>query len=145
MQTKSKKLHLLSDINSDIDKIIEPCATCQEHQKSQGAKTLMPHEIQVQPWQIMDTDIFNLKGCNYLLIVDFYSKYSFIHKLREFSSQEVIRLTKQIFVEQGKPERLMSDNGSHFSSLCFKEFAKEGGHSMTRVTSLKMEVLIKKR
>ncbi|CAE1241146.1 unnamed protein product [Acanthosepion pharaonis] len=84
----------------------------------------MPHEIPVRPWQIVATDIFNLNRHNYLLIVDSYSKYSFIRKLREFSSKEVTDLTKQIFAEQGVPERLISDNGPHFSSQHFKEFAK---------------------
>ena len=60
-------------------------------------ETLMPHEIPVQPWQIMATDIFNLKGHNYLLIVDLYPKYPFIRKLRELFSQEVISLTKENF------------------------------------------------
>ena len=72
----------------------------------------------------MATDIFNPKGHNYLFIVDFYTKYPFILKLREFSSQEVISLTKQIFAKQGILERFISDNGLHFSSHCFKEFAK---------------------
>ena len=105
-------------------KIIQQCATCQEHQKSQGPETLMPHKIPVWPWQIVASNIFNLKGHKYLFIADFYSKYPFIIKLREFSSQDVISLTEHIFAEQGIPEKLISDNESHFSSLHFKEFAK---------------------
>lgn len=105
--------------NSDIDKIVQQCTICQELQKS-----LMPHKIPVRPWQIVATDIFNLNRHNYLLIVDYYPKYPFIRKLREFSSKEVIDLTKQIFAEQGVAERLISDNGPHFSSQHFKEFAK---------------------
>ena len=44
--------------------------------------------------------------------------------IREFSSKEVIAFIKQIFAEQGIPERLISDNDSHFSSQHFREFAK---------------------
>ena len=84
----------------------------------------MPHEIPVRPWQIVATDIFNHNMQNYLLIVDYYSKYPFICKLREFSSKEVINIIKQIFAEQGVPEWLISDNGPHFNSQQFKEFAK---------------------
>ncbi|CAE1155752.1 unnamed protein product [Acanthosepion pharaonis] len=84
----------------------------------------MPHEIPVRPWQIVATDIFNLNRHNYLLVVDYNSKYPFIRKLKEFSSKEVIDFTKRIFAEQGVPERLTSDSGPHFSSRHFKEFAK---------------------
>ena len=99
------------------------CAICQELQKSQSAESLMPHEIPVRPWQIVATDIFDLDRHNYLLIGDYNSKYTFIRKLREFSSKEVINIIKQIFAEQGVPERLISDNVPHFSSQQFKEFA----------------------
>ena len=104
--------------------MIQQCAICQELQKSPIDETLMPHEIPVRPWQIVATDIFSLNGINHLLIVDYYSKYPFIRKLREFSSKEVIAFIKQIFAEQGIPERLISDNDSHFSSQHFREFAK---------------------
>ena len=84
----------------------------------------MPREIPVRPWQIMATDIFNFNRHNYHVIVDYYPKYPFIRKLREFSSQEVINLTKRIFAELEVSERFISDNGSHFSSQPFKGFAK---------------------
>ena len=85
-----------SGINSNIDKIEQQCAICQELQKSQSAESLMPYKIPVRPWQIVATDIFNLNRHNYLLVMDYYSKYPFIRKLREFSSKEVIGIIKQI-------------------------------------------------
>ena len=130
---RAKTCVFWNGINSDIGKIVQQCAICQELQKSQSAESLMLHEIPVRPWQIVATDIFNLNRHNYLLIVDYYSKYPFIHKLREFSSKEVINIIKQIFTEQGVPGRLISDNGPHFSSQQFKEFAK--GWNFELITS----------
>ena len=120
-------------INSDINDIVQQCTICQELQKSQSAESLMPHEIPVRPWEIVAIDIFNLNRHNYLLIVDYYSKYPFIRKLREFSSKEVTDIIKQIFAEQRVPERLISNNGPHFSSQQFKEFAK--GWDLEHITS----------
>ena len=122
-----------SGINSDLNKIVQQCAICQELQKSQSAESLMPHEIPVWPRQIVATDIFNLNWHKYLLIVDYYSKYPFIHRLREFSSKEIISIIKQIFAEQGVLERLISDNGPHFSFQQFREFAK--GWDFEHITS----------
>ena len=122
--SSEQKCVFWSGINSDIDKIVQQCAICQELQKSQSAESLVSHEIPVRPWQIVATDIFTLNRHNYLLIVDYNSKYPFIRELREFSSKEVIHIIKQIFAEQEVPERLISDNGPHFSSHQFKEFAK---------------------
>lgn len=76
----------------------------------------MLHEAPVRSWQIVTTDLFNFDGQDFLLIAEYYSKYQFVCKLKEFSNHEVIKLTKQIFREQGgAPER---DNGPHYS---FKE------------------------
>ena len=119
---RAKTCVFWSGINSDIDKIVQRCTICQELQKSQSAESLIPHEIPVWPWQIVATDIFNLNRHNYLLIVDYYEKYPFIRKLREFSSKEV----KQTFAKQRVLERLISNNGPHFSSQQLKNLLKDG-------------------
>ena len=62
-----------------------------------------------------------------MLVVDYYSKYPLVRKLKDFSSQEIINLTKQIFGEQEIPERLISDNDPHYSSTLFKQFSREWG------------------
>ena len=62
-----------------------------------------------------------------MLVVDYNSKYPLVRNLKDFSSQKIINLTKQIFGEQGIPERLISDNGPHYSSTLFKQFSREWG------------------
>lgn len=76
----------------------------------QSTETLMPHEIPVRPWQIVATDLFHFDGSNFILIVDYYLKYPFVWKLNNFSSQEVIDMTKKVFGKQGVLERVISDN-----------------------------------
>ena len=104
-ELRAKTCVFWKNINADIEQTIQQCSVCQKYQKSQTTETLRPHEIPVRPWQIVATDIFNCKGHNYLLIVDYYSKYPFIRKLRDFSSQKVIHIAKQIFGEQGVPKK----------------------------------------
>lgn len=122
---RAKSCVFWHNINKDIDSITQQCTICQQHQKAQSAEPLMPHEIPVRPWQVVATDLFHSEGHNYLLMVDYYSKFPFVRKLKEFSSQEVVKLIKQIFGEQGIPERVISDNGPHYSSSFFKQFASE--------------------
>ena len=62
-----------------------------------------------------------------MLVVDYNSKYPLVRKLKDFSSQEIINLSKHIFGEHGIPERLISDNGPHYSSTLFKQFSWEWG------------------
>ena len=97
---------------------------CQEQQKAQCAESLKPHEISIRPWQIVAAVLFQFGRSHYMLLVDYYSKYPLVRKLKDFSSKEIINLTKKIFREQGIPKRLISDNG-HYSSTLFKQFSRE--------------------
>ena len=38
------------------------------------------------------------------------------------TSQAVVSAMEQICSEQGTPEKVMSDNGSHYTLPCFKNF-----------------------
>ena len=121
------KAAFFSNINQDISKIVQGCVICQEQQKAQCAESLKLQEISVRPWQIIATDLFQVGRSHYMLVVDYYSKYLLVRKLKDFSSQEIINLTKQIFGEQGIPERLICDNCLHFSSTLFKQFSRAQG------------------
>lgn len=113
------------DINSDIEKMVKECATCQKFQKSQQKESLLPQEIPTRPWQILGTDLFHLNGGTYLIVADYYSKFPIIRKMPEIcTSQAVITATKDILAEHGIPERIISDNGPHFSSEKYKLFTE---------------------
>ena len=91
-------------------------------------RTVRPtsYEISERPRQIVATDLSHFHDQNCQLIVDdnYDSKYLFIRRLKEFSSQEVINVTKQIFGEQRVPERVISDNRSHYSYSLFQAFSR---------------------
>lgn len=122
------------NINSDIDDVVSQCAVCQENQRSQPKEPLLAHELPTRPWQILGTDLFYLDGNEYLIIADYYSKFPFIRRLRKnASSSDVINAMQEIFAEHGVPEKVISDNGPHFSASAFHSFTEKWG--FTHVTS----------
>lgn len=125
-QLRAKSCIFWNGINQEIEKMVQQCPVCQECGNSQRAETLQPHEIPTRPWQFVATDLFTLDGKEYLLVADVYSKYPIVRQLpQQTTSHAVIRLLKEIFSEQGTPERLMSDNGPQYNSAMFVEFAKD--------------------
>ena len=75
----------------------------------------------------MGTDLFYHKNACYLLIVDYYSRYTGTVKLLNKLSTEVISYTKAIFARDGIPQEVVSDNGPQFSSIQYNKFATEYG------------------
>ena len=66
-----------------------------------------------------------MKKVDYLLVVDYYSRYIEIAKLTSTSATSVITHLKSIFSRYGIPTVVMSDNGPQYAATAFEEFAKE--------------------
>ncbi|VDI06076.1 Hypothetical predicted protein [Mytilus galloprovincialis] len=112
---------------AQIKDFISKCSTCQENQKEQTKEPMIESELPERPWSKVAADIFHLDGNDYILIVDYYSKWSEIHKLDNLTSKNTIAYLKSTFSRCGIPDIFYSDNGVQFSSLEFKDFAKDYG------------------
>ena len=111
-------------INGAIDEMISQCSTCQKHQRSNQREPLIPQQVPERSWATAAADIFDYKGRDYLLVVDYHSKYPEVARLTSKNSEAVILAMKAMFARHGIPERLIADN-MPFSSLKFKNFASE--------------------
>ena len=70
----------------------------------------------------------------WLVVEDAFSKWPEVIKLRTATSATVATNLMKIFAVQGLPEQLVSDNGSQFTSVEFKEFYRYRGISNCYVT-----------
>ena len=105
------------------------CAWDVHHYK----ESLMPTSLPRYPWQVIESNLFELKGTNYLLLVDYFSRYLEVVKISSTSSHAVITAMKSILSRHGLPETLCSDNGPQFSSQEMAEFTSS--HGIQHVTS----------
>ena len=86
----------------------------------------MSHETPSRAWQIVATDLFVINRETYLLVSDYYSKFPFVHLFPSpVTSAAGIAKMKSLFAEQGVPQRVISDNGGHFSSDTFRRFTDQ--------------------
>ena len=119
------------NITVDIEKYIKNCRICCQFQRPQ-IEPLCPSELQNTPWQKVGTDLFEWKSNNYLLVVDYYSRYIETVKLSSTTSLGVINHLKSIFARHGIPEIIVSDNGPQYASAQFDQFTQEYGiHHIT--------------
>ena len=114
-------------INNDIDQMTKQCSPCQHHQRENSKETMIPHPVPPRAWHTLGTDLFYWNTGHYLIVADYFSKFPIIRKLNDLSSSTVIMHLKGIFEEHGIPEKVISDNGTQYSSTAFSRFAQEYG------------------
>ena len=92
--------------------------------KVQGERTITPRPEPLMPttlpdpWQSVAMDLFMLYGANYVLIVDYFSRYPEVIKLKSTSSKAVIEAVKAVLSRHGIPETVRSDNGPQVCKIC---------------------------
>jgi len=76
-----------------------------------------------------------LAGKCFLSVIDYASRFPFLFELTRSTTKEVIQKLKELISMTGVVSRIVSDNGTVFSSYEFSQFAKKLGiqHSFTSV------------
>ena len=109
-------------ITSQLKQLIQNCGTCCKNARPRR-EPLLTTPLPEYPWQKIATDLFELHGVHYLLVVDYFSRYPEISKLTTTTATAVIVAMKAVFGRHGIPEIVRSDNGPQYSStslLCLQ-------------------------
>ena len=115
-------------MDSEITDMIAKCTICLEHRNpTQQKEPMLSHEIPSERFQKVATDLFHWNDSDYLIIVDYYSRYFEIAQLRNAKSSSVIQHTKSIFARHGIPEFVVSDAGPCYKSEEYGKFAADWG------------------
>ena len=119
-------------IGNALKNTILECPICCQY-RLPGTEPLIPTEMPSQPWQKVAADLFEWRKSQYLLVVDYYSRFIEISKLSATSSPQVITHLKSIFARHGILQTVLSDNGPQYSSDQFAMFSQQYG--FTHITS----------
>ena len=111
-------------INKAIDHMIQRCSACLEYSRQQQREPMIPHSVPDRPWQVVGMDHFYFNGQDYLLLVDYFSKYPEVAQVSRKTAAATINKTKEILARHGKPEKIVADN-MPFNSREFRLFSKE--------------------
>ena len=77
------------------------------------------------PMHRIGTDLFQFNGKQFLIMVDHYSSYPWVRRLRNISSASCIDAMKSVFSEFGYPQHIYSDFDRQYSSQEFNSFVHE--------------------
>ena len=97
-------------LSTEISVMVSQCNYCQTSRNSQSHETLMPTVLPERSWQHVGCDLLTLETKDYLVIMDFHSRYIEIAEI---------------------PEHFTSDNGPQFIADEFIQFAESYGFHIT--------------
>jgi len=92
---------------------------------------MLAHDIPNIPFYRIAIDIAELRGYNYLIVIDYYSRWIEIMKLKAKTSDTVIDLLMDLISKFGIPNEIVSDN-MPFGSVRFSVFAKNWNFKLTK-------------
>ena len=105
-----------------IQTMVENCATCEKERK--------PRPEPDYPWQKVAMDLFDCHRQQYLLVVDYFSRYIKLAYLSSSTSSEtIIANCRSLFARHDTPETVKTDNGPQFTSHWVVKFVNEYGFS----------------
>lgn len=84
----------------------------------------MPTPTPERPRKCLGIDLFQFNGRDYVLIIDYYSKFPEIVMLGTTLAPAVIATVKSCFARFGIPDAVWPDNGPYFASKDFAKFAR---------------------
>ncbi|XP_062542050.1 uncharacterized protein K02A2.6-like [Armigeres subalbatus] len=122
---RAKQVLFWINMAADIQEMVDSCAVCQKHTRSNVKHTIVSKEVPSLPFERVATDLFYMKGKEYIMMVDSYSGFFDFKELSNTSSRAVVEQLKEWFAVHGVPRVLESDNGPQYSSEEFKKFASE--------------------
>ena len=116
------------NLDQDIDLKVRACKNCWEKRPNPVKTSLHPWEFARGPWQRIHADFAGpVKGSYYLVVVDSFSKWLEVEKMKEITSSKTINVMKKLFACWGIPLQLVTDNGTQFVSAEFQLFLKQHG------------------
>lgn len=140
-----KKAYWFPRMSKFIKKYVKACMECAYSKKTSTSKEGYLHPIEKKdiPFHTIHVDhlgpfVRSKKGNSYLLVVvDSFTKFSFIRPVRNTKTQNVIRILEDIFTTFRTPDRIVSDRGACFTSHAFKRFCLNKGikHVLNAVAS----------
>lgn len=121
-QMRARQILYWPGIDTDIENFIASCRICEKFRPSNSREPMIPHPVPNYPFEYIGCDIMTYANVDYLVVIDYFSKWFEVVPIKTKQSKEQIEILKQIFSTHGIPKKMVADN-QPFSSREFKNFA----------------------
>ena len=121
----AKHLYYWPGITTDIKKMVESCSECQRSKPSLPRDANI-HTTASTAMESVSADLFQAAGKHYLVMVDRYSGFPFVSKLKRLDTHTVVAKMTEWFQDWGIPRSMRTDGGPQFRQE-FSQFCRRMG------------------
>ncbi|XP_035213047.1 uncharacterized protein K02A2.6-like [Stegodyphus dumicola] len=108
---------------NDIEQLVSKCEMCEKVRNRNKKEPLMQHEIPTKPFENIALDILQFGNQNYLVVIDYYSKWIAVSNIKDKTVNEIMIKLKCVFARYGIANEVVCDNNP-CNSYLFKKFAE---------------------
>ncbi len=109
------------NINADLESKVRACGDCQVSRPPPAMSPLHPWEWPEKPWSRLHPDYAGpFLGRMFLVLIDAHSKWLDVITVSATTSSVTIEKLRAVFATHGLPQRIVTDNGTVFTSVEFK-------------------------
>ena len=130
------------NMQRDVISFCRHCSKCQFYNKRTGKPGPYPRGLPDKPWQAVSADIAgpfpaSARGYRYILVMqDQLTRTIKLACLKHATADEVTRhFIDRILREEGTPETILTDRGTHFTAYLFRGICAHLGVSHTTTTA----------
>ena len=106
-------------ISKPLEQFIQKCPTCCKNFQI-VTEPLITTKLPSRPWEKVASDLYELKGATYILVVDYFSRFIETQKFNSTTSSSIIVALKSIFACHGILDTVVTGNSPQYSSNEFK-------------------------
>ena len=109
-------------IDLDTEDKVRLCHVCTKAHHAPKAVPLLLWPWSTEPWQRIHDDYAEVRGQQFLLVVDSHSKWMEVFPMTSTTANATTEALRALFARYGLPHELGSDNGPQFVAGEFKSF-----------------------
>ena len=115
-------------LDEDLTKAVRACQPCQLAANLPVKAQFQPWPKATQPWERVHLDYAGpFMGKVFLIAVDAFSKWPVIKVMPDMSSKSLIKALRLMFADFGRPQTIVTDNGTSFVSQETNAFLQKNG------------------
>lgn len=114
-------------VDKELEDLIKSCEICRVNRNNPPSGEPSPWQTTTSPFERIHIDFCEVNHYYFLVVVDAYSKWVEVAKLKSMTSKVTIECLETIFSIFGLPKIIVSDNGTSFSSVEFRLFCSSNG------------------